>query len=260
MGRLEALSQIIVPLIFLAIWAITSLLNRDAQPLPQRPARPGGRPGPNALGPAARRSEPSSLPGSTRRPGGEGPPRNGSDRRPGEENPQASPRPARRPTPSGTNDADVYLIDDQVLFVDPVGRAPSSTPLPERTYTPPEARTSAARKSSKSRREDANRGRSSKDGVSTQRALSEQVGNSLSQNRGKPLALSPLTSNLTSLGSSSLRVASAAAAVTPNEERPALEAADVRRMLADRPKLREVAILTELLQPPVSLRGHRRPR
>jgi len=90
--------------------------------------------------------------------------------------------------------------------------------------------------------------------------LSEQVGHSLSQNRGKPLDLSPLTSNLTSLGSSSLRVASAAAAVMPNEERPALEAADVRRMLADRPKLREVAILSELLQPPVSLRGRRRPR
>ena len=35
--RLEFLLQFIVPLTFLAIWALTSLLNRDAQPLPPRP-------------------------------------------------------------------------------------------------------------------------------------------------------------------------------------------------------------------------------
>ena len=39
--RLEILIQFIVPLTFLAIWALTSLLNRDAQPLPPRPGRPG---------------------------------------------------------------------------------------------------------------------------------------------------------------------------------------------------------------------------
>src|SRR5690348_13520704 len=46
--RLEFLLQFIVPLTFLAIWALTSLLNRDAQPLPPRPG--SGR-GPGA-GPA----------------------------------------------------------------------------------------------------------------------------------------------------------------------------------------------------------------
>ncbi len=58
--RLEILLQFIVPLTFLAIWALTSLLNREAQPLPPRPGRtpvPGGpRPGMGA--PMAGRGDP----------------------------------------------------------------------------------------------------------------------------------------------------------------------------------------------------------
>jgi len=44
------LFQFIVPLTFLAIWALTSLLNRDAQPLPPRPMRPPAPPGPRPQG------------------------------------------------------------------------------------------------------------------------------------------------------------------------------------------------------------------
>ena len=58
--RLDILLQFIVPLTFLAIWALTSLLNREAQPLPPRPGRspvPGGpRPGMGA--PMAGRGDP----------------------------------------------------------------------------------------------------------------------------------------------------------------------------------------------------------
>ena len=54
--RFEVLIQFIVPLTFLAIWALTSILNRDAQPLPPRPGRP---PGPGGMRP----------PGSHARPG-----------------------------------------------------------------------------------------------------------------------------------------------------------------------------------------------
>src|SRR5215218_4528389 len=56
--------QFIVPLTFLAIWALTSLLNRDAQPLPPRNVRPPGPPGPRpggtmpSLRPGERRAEP----------------------------------------------------------------------------------------------------------------------------------------------------------------------------------------------------------
>ena len=54
--RFEILIQFIVPLMFLAIWALTSLLNRDAQPLPPRPGRPPGAGGPRPL---------TSMPGQT---------------------------------------------------------------------------------------------------------------------------------------------------------------------------------------------------
>ena len=46
---IDNLFQFIVPLTFLAIWALTSLFNREAPPLPQRmgrpqpPGGPGGR-------------------------------------------------------------------------------------------------------------------------------------------------------------------------------------------------------------------------
>ena len=56
--RLEFLLQFIVPLTFLAIWALTSLLNRDAQPLPPRPGAgrgPGGGPGRVGAGGGSRR-------------------------------------------------------------------------------------------------------------------------------------------------------------------------------------------------------------
>ena len=52
--RFEILVQFIVPLTFLAIWALTSLLNRDAQPLPPRPGRPPGPGGSSAAEPGPR--------------------------------------------------------------------------------------------------------------------------------------------------------------------------------------------------------------
>src|SRR5438045_4143210 len=54
--RIDTLIPFIVPLLFLAIWALTSILNRDAQPLPPRPGRaPGTGVGPGAVrtGPGA---------------------------------------------------------------------------------------------------------------------------------------------------------------------------------------------------------------
>src|SRR5437763_5119447 len=55
----EILLQFIVPLTFLAIWALTSLLNRDSQPLPPRPHRgPGsGDPRPGMGLPSAGRRD-----------------------------------------------------------------------------------------------------------------------------------------------------------------------------------------------------------
>ena len=46
MRGFESLFQFLVPLAFLAIWALTSLFNRDAQPLPPRQMRPPQPPPP----------------------------------------------------------------------------------------------------------------------------------------------------------------------------------------------------------------------
>ena len=40
--RIDNLLPVLVPLMFIALWAITSIFNRDAQPLPTRTARPPG--------------------------------------------------------------------------------------------------------------------------------------------------------------------------------------------------------------------------
>src|SRR5262249_39983223 len=63
--RIENLIQFIVPLTFLAIWALTSLFNREAQSLPPRPGRPlgpnGPRPQPPAQGPRALQGRPADA-------------------------------------------------------------------------------------------------------------------------------------------------------------------------------------------------------
>src|SRR4051794_31456516 len=70
--RIDNLFQFIVPLTFLAIWALTSLLNREAQPLPPRTGRPrlpegpgpgqGAGPGgtPGTFRPEARNRDPAA--------------------------------------------------------------------------------------------------------------------------------------------------------------------------------------------------------
>ncbi|MDG3002993.1 hypothetical protein [Paludisphaera mucosa] len=271
--RLEALSQFIVPLMFLAIWALTSLLNRDAQPLPQRPVRPGPRPDPGPGGAAAGmhggsfstdvRSEgsPSSAapPSSPRRPGIDP-----NDPRTAERPARAPVRPAQGRTGGGkTRDPDVFVIDDELVFVDPVTRRQiGSTPLPTGTSGQrPSPRPAVARKPSRSRRPEspADRGRRSE--PETQRVLSEQVSQSMAENRGVPMSLSPLTSGLTSLTSPSLGNAmSAAATVTSNDAPPSLSALQVSKMITDRGRLREMALLNELLGPPVSMRRSHRIR
>lgn len=270
MGRLEAISQFIVPLIFLAIWALTSLLNREGQPLPQRPARPGGRPGPNALGPAARREESAGIrdgesaarSASSRSTPDHGPEEGGAwtaDRapRPSPTSASAPPRRiGRQAAVDGQPAADVYVIDDELVFIDPVSRMQiGSAPVSGPRSTP---RPAAARKPSRSRRPETRGERPLGEDPATQRVLSEQVGQSMALNRGQPMDLSPLKSKLTSLSDAPLRNApSAAATVASNDVPPSLTAQQLSRMIADRPRLREMALLAEVLQPPVSLRRFR---
>lgn len=258
MRNLEALSQFIVPLVFLAIWALTSILNRDGQPLPRRPAAPaprlrGGYMPPEAYpsrrdaAAAAARAEEAAA---SRAASGGGVEPRGIE-------PPASARIGTARPPGRTTDADVYVIDDEMVFVDPVTRRQIGTatiPTPGRPGgRPPQ------RKPARNRRVEAAGAKPRRGEGETQRALSEQVGLSMAQNRGEAMTnLASLASSFTSLGGTSLRTASAAATVASYDAPPALSAADVRRLMVQPARLREMAVLVELLQPPVSRRPGRR--
>lgn len=256
--RLEILFQFVVPLMFLAIWALTSLLNRDTQPLPQRPPRPGARPGP---GPGQISGQ---GPGRGAVPPGE---RGNGSAAPDRAAPRdATPRPAgeRRPATS-LNDANVYVVDDEVVFVDPVtNRRIMSTPLGDSAnpgrggQKPARQSPTQPRKPGRGRRAP-NPAPPSRTEPETRRALSDQVGRSMSLSRRRPLELTPLSSKLTPLSS---LTTSAAPARDLGLERtsigPALVAQEVKEMLGSPLKLRQTILLAEVLQPPVALR--RRPR
>jgi hypothetical protein len=93
----------------------------------------------------------------------------------------------------------------------------------------------------------------------THRALSEQVNQSMALQRNKPLEIVPLFSSLAPL---SLPLTQASVAPLVQQERGTanpvtLSGLDIRKMLSSPGKLREFALLSEVLQPPVSLRARR---
>ena len=255
----DFLNQFLVPLIFLAIWALTSLLNRESQSLPQRPARPGPRPGPGEADDGTKEYAPmrgreSGEPAPASRPSfsSSQPSREDRDRRPAFGlPPDAVERPVR---------PEVYETDGEIFYIDPttrriLGSAPTGRRDPRaKSETPGDRnRGESSRRGGRSRRKAVGAGLPRTGDEETQRALSEHVGQAMAQNRGMPLV--PLTSNLTSLREGSLRDApSEAAVVTTLGSPPALSVDEIRTMIADTPRLRSLALLSELLQPPVSLR------
>ncbi|APW60357.1 hypothetical protein [Paludisphaera borealis] len=253
--RLEILFQFIVPLTFLAIWALTSLLNRETQPLPPRPVRPGARPGPGQ-GPGGERGlAEGTLQGAASR--------DLAFRTPGAP-PESEPRLA-----ANLNDANVYVMDDEVVFVDPVtNRRIMSAPIRNAAAAavaarggPKPQRGTQSRKAGRGRRTAAP-ARPTQAEPETRRALSDQVGRSMSLSRGRPLDTAPLTSNLTPLSAS--MISSSAPARDLGLERssagPLLQARDIKEMLGTPTKLRETIVLAEILQPPVSVRRRLRSR
>jgi hypothetical protein len=97
------------------------------------------------------------------------------------------------------------------------------------------------------------------------RALTGLVGQTLAPKRGKPLDMAPLSTPIAPIVSAPLTVASQAgpaevARTAAPMDAPSLSIDELRAMLASPKRVREVALLGELLQPPVSLRGSRRQR
>ncbi len=262
--RLEFLLQFIVPLTFLAIWALTSLLNRDAQPLPQRPGA-GRVPGP---GPA--RGGVGGGFGPSAREGLSGPAR-----------PSAAVRPASsvvdRSAPARWSSASVQgrpaagparAVDEGIVIIDSETRSAQGSS----SFSPSAAASSrAARGTTPAARRAASRARSTPatpiKPIESERprALTGLVGQSLSQRRAKPLEMTPLSTPMAPISSSPLTASSPtpAAEVARTAARPdipSLSIDELRAMLASPKRLREVALLGELLQPPVSMRAPRRPR
>ncbi len=261
--RFEILIQFIVPLMFLAIWALTSLLNRDAQPLPPRPGRPPGAGGPRPLDLNRMPGQPdprSSSLGSPVQPPASSPLADQQTMWPGAASPPtARERAVQRPPLKNMEDAIVYIENN------PTGR---STTRPASSPGPAAGASAGSRLPRAAQQRKGNRGRagttSSPPGQGraepkTHRALSDQVNQSLALQRNHPLEITPL---FTSLAPLSLPLSQAAVAPQVQQERGTanpvtLSGLDIRKLLSSPGKLREFALLTEVLQPPVSLRPRR---
>ncbi len=259
--RFEFLIQFIVPLMFLAIWALTSLLNRDAQPLPPRPGRPPGPGGPRPLNRLPGQPEPrSSGLGTPVQTPASSPLAGNQTMWPGANAaPTARERAMQRTPLRSMEDAIVYIEND---------------PARRGTTQPGSSPGSAAGASSGSRlprgtqQRKGTRGRTgapssppgqAREEPKTHRALSDQVNQSMALQRNKPLEITPL---FTSLAPLSLPLTQASVAPQVQQERGTadkvtLSGLDIRKMLSSPDKLREFALLTEVLQPPVSLRPRR---
>lgn len=253
--RFEVLIQFIVPLTFLAIWALTSILNRDAQPLPPRPGRP---PGPGGVQPGRRLpgqvdplrpsgglpNRPAAMPGASERPAawtGLGAP------------PAAPPGPRPRPRVNTLEEAIVYLENEQAA------QAPSRPAMgqPGSAGARP-LRGSPSRRGGRPRTGVTSSALQAKTEPETRRALTDQVNQALAKERSKPLEISPLSAPMTSLASSMSRIPTttqiAQFAKPAPAATPALSATEIQKMLAAPTKLREIYMLTEILRPPVALR------
>lgn len=247
--RLEII-QFIVPLAFLAVWALTALLNRDAQPLPPRPisgSSPEGLPrGGSAVG----------------RMGASGPARylGAADRTPA----PAEPKSASRWSDSMSGERSAAerraRAAEGVVIIDSDTRGPLAGSGGSGTASASRgARAQPSRRGARSRSNALSSSARSPEPAKP-RALSGLVSQSLADGKARPLAITPLGSPLVpiDLPLAQSILPSVTGAAHTSQPPAAVTSADIRSRFASADKLREVAILSEILQPPVSLRRTRR--
>lgn len=227
--RFDTLIQFIVPLTFVAIWALTSLFNREAQPLPSRST---GRPVPPDL------PKPPARPMAPRGP--EAPPRE-PPMRWGPSTSEAANRPAVRRTST--------KLDDDVLII-----------RSEPTTTPQRLSVEAPRRRSARPRPGTSPAPSRPEPTPIQSALSQSLVRDSPLLNTRPLeidqlALPPTITNAHTVGP---------AAATTAASRPAavfaLTGANFLNLVGSSSRLREAVLLSELLQPPLALRPRRNRR
>lgn len=223
--KIDQLFQFIVPLTFLAIWALTSLFNREAQPLPPRTGRP---PDPN--GPKPPGTPPTMRP-LERRP--DLPPREAPLRwsPPGAQPPDDR-RPPARP--------------DDIVILETETRRPSPPPAPRPVSGAPQRR--AARVKPAPRRPE----------PAPPRALSGSGTTHLAPQLNRSMDVKPLT-RPTSAPLTDVETAGASRSIpTRPASQDAPQPTDPRPLVVSPEKVRESIIMSEILRPPLALRPARR--
>ena len=224
--RFENIFQFIVPLTFFAIWALTSLFNREAQPLPPRPGRP--------LGPNPR---PRPTPTPSASPDAPRPVELGVDRSRRDPTMRWSKpsAPDRRPKALEDLDNDVLRIP-----AEPTRRAPSPRagegPAPrraERSRPDPQAPPKRPEPSQAS-------------------ALSRSMEHDAALPVNRRLVLDEMPESLAAATATDMGL-SAPLPARPADP-PPLAGSDLRLLLSSPSKLHQAIILGELLQPPLALR------
>jgi hypothetical protein len=246
----DLMIQILISLAILALWALTSLLSRDSQPLPPRPARARG---PDGQRPAPAFARNDQGPANPSRPTGD---RAGgvlSDSRLGT-------RPLDPTQTAGRAPRRVLPLSDDVRILD------SDLRLARGNAGQPAASSSGVARGARKEPRRSSRGRSSTSPSPAKpaeavrlRALTSQVNQSMARAMGRPFEGTQLEAPLAALSSTSLTpLANKSAASEQDAEAlppgQATDVAAVRAMLASPKRLREVAILSELLKPPLGLR------
>jgi hypothetical protein len=230
--RLAQLYQFIVPLTFLAIWALTSLFNREAQPLPPRAGRPPGPPGP---------AGPRPSPGSA-----------SSDWR--TETIARESAPVRTSSQPGTHTGPRTdgRMDDGIRVIEVEQRRPIPPPPPgPRIGTPAPRRPGKARPAAKEtpRRAEPATPRTLSGSMEHQSSIAKEIGPALVLS---PLHLAP-SLLLTQASSSVAKIVEEARAHTAGQE--AVTLAEIRAQLLVPSRVRETLILKEILEPPLALRN-----
>jgi len=227
--ELNDLLRAIVPLTFLAVWALSSILNKEANPLPNRPPqgfgpRPGGLP--PGQRPPARAGAPVARDPTLRW----GDPAAGAG--PGLRRPQA-------------------LSEDEVLVIRAEPTRAAGQPLPR-----PGSGTAAVRRTARAKAAPTTVPKRA------EAKISRPLGGTTGLTRPGPGAralddLAPLQGTQPGAASQPLSTVSVASRSNTIAASLSENSAYWRSLLNSRGKIREALVLNELLQPPLSMRRRR---
>jgi hypothetical protein len=242
MRGIDNIFQVIVPLTFLAIWVLTSLFNREAQPLPPRTGRPLPPGGPGT-GPGAGGGLAATARGGAAK-----------------DEPAVRWAPQPAPDRMGTR-RPAGRVDDEIVIIDEMRRPGASGP----TFSPSSAVVRPA-SSGPARRGGRARVASSpvpkRPEVAPQRPLSAGLKAPLASTQpiARSLVLSPLTMPASPFLAGDQRdvVRAVAEASRPSTQPvPAPPSGDLRLQRITAAQLRESIVMNEILRPPLALRGRR---